>query len=226
MSALAVLGFSLFVGLGIWQLERAAEKTELYASFDGRGEGPLRKPPASLGDARYRNLKIDGRYVANRQILIDSMTYQGRVGYQVLTPLQIPGVDRWLIVNRGWLPAPAFRSQLPAVDLGTHSRTISGKLDRLPRPGLRLAPVDAPGGSWPRVLVFPTIEELSKALEQPLFDYQLLLDPQAVDGFVREWAPRVMGPDKHRAYAVQWFVFALVLVALFVVLNLREVRRG
>ncbi len=226
MSALAAFGFSLFVGLGIWQLQRAAEKAELYASFDAGGETPLLQPPALLGNARYRNLEIEGHYVANRQILIDNMTYKGRVGYQVLTPLRIARVDRWLIVNRGWLPAPSLRTELPAVDVDTRGRTISGKIDGLPRPGLRLEPDSASGGNWPKVMVFPTFEDLSKALGKPLFDYQLLLAPQHADGFVRDWAPRVMGPDKHRAYAVQWFVFALVLVALFIVLNLREVSRG
>ena len=76
-------------------------------------------------------------------------------------------------------------------------------------------------------MVFPSFEDLSLALGQPLFDYQLLLDPERGDGFQRNWAPRVMGPDKHHAYAVQWFAFALVLVALFIVLNFRrEGRRG
>lgn len=222
MSLLAGVGVSLFVGLGIWQLQRAAEKAALYASFEAGAAGGLRTAPASLGDARYRNLEVHGRYIANRQVLIDNMTHQGRVGYQVLTPFQIADVDRWLIVNRGWVVAPALRSQLPALDVDTLKRTISGKMDRLPRPGLRLEQAASVEESWPRVMVFPTFEDLSEAFKKPLFDYQLLLDPERSDGFQRTWAPRVMGPDKHRAYAVQWFAFALVLVALFIVLNLRR----
>ena len=222
MSFLAAIGFSLFVGLGIWQLQRAAEKELLYASFEMGSEERLRRAPAKLGDARYRHLQIDGSYVANRQIFIDNMTYQGQVGYQVLTPFQITDVDRWLIVNRGWVRAPALRSELPMIDVGMLKRTISGKMDRLPRPGLRLERPAGASEDWPQVMVFPTFEDLSQALGKPVFDYQLLLDPEHSDGFQRHWAPRVMGADKHRAYAAQWFVFALVLVALFVVLNLRR----
>jgi surfeit locus 1 family protein len=227
MSLLAAIGFSLFVGLGVWQLQRAEDKALLYASFEAATEGHLATAPAKLGEARYRTLQITGRYVADRQILIDNMTHQGRVGYQVLTPFQMTDVDPWLMVNRGWVQAPALRSELPAVDIGVLNTTISGKMDRLPQPGLRLEQAAGAGEDWPRVMVFPTFEDLSQALGKPVFDYQLLLDPEHSDGFQRHWTPRVMGPDKHRAYAAQWFVFALVLVALFIVLNLsREVDSG
>jgi len=227
MSLLAGMMFSIFVGLGIWQLERAAEKAALYEKFETGAEQQIYHPPTSLGDGRYRTLKVDGRYIANRQILIDNMVYNGQVGYQVLTPFQLAGFDRWLIVNRGWIVAPASRRELPAVDVGVLSRTISGKMDRLPRPGLRLEQVASSPEDWPKVMVFPTFKDLSQALGKPLFDYQLLLDPEHADGFRRNWAPRVMGPDNHRAYAAQWFAFALVLVALFIVLNLRsEVSSG
>ena len=35
------------------------------------------------------------------------------------------------------------------------------------------------------------------------------------DGFVREWNPVIMSPEKHIGYAVQWFSMTFVLILLF-----------
>ena len=68
-------------------------------------------------------------------------------------------------------------------------------------------------------MLFPNFEDLADTLEMPVLDYQLLLDPADDDGFQRLWAPRVMDPAKHRAYAAQWFGFALLALVLVMVLN-------
>jgi surfeit locus 1 family protein len=51
----------------------------------------------------------------------------------------------------------------------------------------------------------------------------LLLDPQLPDGFVREWAPPGMPPDRHFSYAIQWWGFAVVLLVIYFGLNFRKV---
>ena len=39
----------------------------------------------------------------------------------------------------------------------------------------------------------------------------------------RRWRPALgFGPERHLGYAIQWFAFALVSVALFIALNLRQ----
>jgi surfeit locus 1 family protein len=223
ITLLAGAAVGLFVFLGAWQLQRAGQKTVLYESFSSGESRVLTSAPATLGDARYATVRILGSYVPDRQVLIDNMTQAGRVGYQVLTPLRIPGESRWLVINRGWVPAPVSRSELPSITVPADERIVHGIMDRLPQPGLRL-PATAIGAEpvWPRVMLFPDFEDLAEALEMPVYDYQLLLDPADDDGFARVWAPRVMGPAKHRAYAAQWFGFGLLAVVLVVVLNLSK----
>ncbi|HEY9031818.1 MAG TPA: SURF1 family cytochrome oxidase biogenesis protein, partial [Kangiella sp.] len=43
--------------------------------------------------------------------------------------------------------------------------------------------------------------------------------------FVRQWELVASPPEKHIAYAVQWFGMALVLIILFIVLNLKRERQ-
>ena len=80
----------------------------------------------------------------------------GRPGFRVLTPLQRSDGMGWVLVDRGWVPLGATREQLPDVSVGIGEREVSGRLDRLPIPGVRIGPAAAPGASgWPRVLNFP-----------------------------------------------------------------------
>jgi cytochrome oxidase assembly protein ShyY1 len=51
----------------------------------------------------------------------------------------------------------------------------------------------------------------------------LLTDPAPSSGFVREWTPNVMPPERHAAYAFQWFALAVATIAIFIVRHWRKV---
>jgi len=52
----------------------------------------------------------------------------------------------------------------------------------------------------------------------------LLLDPVDEYGFVREWkAVYGVTPDKHRAYALQWFTLAVVLLMIYMGVNSKRI---
>ncbi len=218
-----VLLMALFLSLGAWQLRRADEKALMFERFATGGGLPELVAPIDdreVEEHRYRRVELRGRYVSSRQLLLDSMTHQGRAGYQVLTPLRTRD-GGLVLVNRGWVAGDADRRILPRLEVGEAARVVRGRLDALPRPGLKL---EAPGGSagWPQVVFFPTFEELEARLEEPIARYQLLLDSQAPEGFVREWRPRTLTPERHVGYAIQWFSFAGVLLVMGVVLGLRS----
>ena len=59
-------------------------------------------------------------------------------------------------------------------------------------------------------------------MDTELGDYQILLNPEEPDGFQRQWQPGGMGPQRNRAYAVQWFSFAAAAVVIYLVVNLRR----
>jgi surfeit locus 1 family protein len=75
------------------------------------------------------------------------------------------------------------------------------------------------------VVQFPTAEELAQRLGEPVLDYQLLLDPEEPDGFVREWRAPGVAPERNLSYAGQWWLFATGAFAAAVVLTVRTVRR-
>ncbi len=222
-SAAAVVCFVLFANLGRWQLERAHEKDALFASFEQQQPMAAALGLASHDNAeenRYQHRKVYGHYDTAHQFLLDNMVHQGRVGYQVLTPLILPDRQQALLINRGWIPLAGTRQDLPSVAVETGLRHLTGRIDRLPRVGIRPGPgVAMDQRGWPRLALFPTTNELEDVLEYPLFDFVLLLNKNEPDGYLRQWRPKVMSANRHRGYALQWFAMAATILILFTVLS-------
>lgn len=219
-----VLAGSLFVGLGLWQLDRAWQKEGLQSAFDeattdARVNLRLDTPTPDVGATV--SAQAQGRYAPDRQLLLDNQPRERVPGYRVWTPLQIPG--GWLIVDRGWVAADADRRRLPSIDVDDAPRTVRGYWRPLPAPGLRLDSQPCREDSFPRVVSYPTAEQLSCVLGAPVANGVLLLDAAEPEGFVREWTtPNPVPPSRHYAYAAQWFAFAATLLVLFVKFSLKR----
>lgn len=219
-----MLAIALLVKLGLWQLGRAEEKRTIVSEYETRSAeppqaGPLTDHEAKL--ARYTPLVMSGRFDGARQFLLDNIVHRGHVGYQILTPFYVEDGGGWLIVNRGWKPLTGSRESLPRVEVDDVRRSISGLVDFLPRPGIRVDSGVQQAG-WPKVVQYPEMQALSDALGERLYGYQLLLAPGVPDGFLREWEPRHLKPERHLAYAVQWFALGITLLIIYVALNLKK----
>jgi len=223
---LTAVALAAFVSLGTWQLGRAREKRGLVEEFAAGGRDTVEASGLDLGGLpRYQRVRLLGAYDPSRQVLLDNMpSAAGRPGYRVLTPLRRADGRGWVMVDRGWVPLGASREALPDVAVGAGERELSGVLDVLPEPGLRLGPAAAPGATgWPRLLLFPTEADLESALGLELETRIVLLDADRPDGYERSWRPATgFGPERHLGYALQWFAFAVVAVVIFIALNLRR----
>jgi len=228
VAILALLLFgALFSSLGAWQLRRAEASRATFASFDaGAAEAPLTVLPNGLDNTqRFRRIEVGGDYVPEPQLLLDNMLHDGEAGYHVITGLRVAGRRELVLVNRGWVPVGTDRRALPDVAVDTMPRRIVGRLERLPRPGMRLGaaePVAADSAAI--VMQYPAAADVEQVLGQPVLDYQLLLDPAEVDGYVREWRAPGMLPERHLSYAGQWFALAIGAVAAGVVIGWKTAR--
>lgn len=236
----------VFVALGLWQWNRGQARQQNWDAF---ADAASEAVPASANQLarlpRYTRVEVTGRYDAARQFLLDNRSHAGMPGYEVLTVLELDAGGR-LLVNRGWVPFTGFRDQLPDIALpandadaaqppmegdagqpgdfpGSAQRRLTGRLAGLPVAGLasgRLGPEHAQG--WPRVTSFPTMAQLEAAYGGSLLPPVLLLDEESGPGYVRDWQPPGLPPERHIGYAVQWWGFALLLVGLYVGLNLKR----
>lgn len=223
---LTVAAVALFVRAGFWQLDRAEQKEHLLTQFEAGQRSTIDLASSSTDVGRYQRVRARGRYDAAHQILLDNMPWEsGRPGYRVLTPFELESGEWWL-VDRGWVPLGRTRADLPAIEVGEELRTIHGRIDRFPQPGLRLGeaqPTD--GNAWPRVLSFPEHATLERELRRTVAERIVRLEASEPDGYQRAFrAPVTVGPGRHIGYAVQWFAFAATAVILFLVLSFRKTR--
>jgi surfeit locus 1 family protein len=227
-----VILLSLAVGfamLGFWQLGRAEQNRGLQDGFARGAAQPAVELAMAAADpvsVRYRPITARGHYRAEQQILLDNLTHQGQAGYQVLTPFDIGG-EALLLVNRGWVPADPDRNRLPDVALASRdAETVTGRIDLLPRTALSLGANQIAAAAPVQVLSFPDLGEIAAALGAPVHPFQLLLDPQAPWGYVRDWQPAGVPPERNTAYAVQWFGLAGLAVVIAAILGVRTMQRG
>lgn len=217
----------LFASLGTWQLRRAELNRATRAQFaSGAADNTVDLPRELDDDLRFRRVQVRGELVAAPQFLLDNMLHDGVAGYHVLTALRVAGGSEHVLVNRGWVPAGGDRRILPDLGVDTATRTVAGRLERLPRPGMRLGTTDGGAAAAPVVVLqYPTAVELERLLERPVYDFELLLDAAEPDGFVREWQAPGVPPERNVAYAGQWFLLSVGALAAAVVMTFGVMRR-
>ena len=209
-AGLAFIG--AFISLGLWQLDRAAEKTALLELFEDGGG--YTEPPNFSSLEAFDRIEVPGRYRPDRQVLIDNIPMDGRLGYYVVTPFEPSTNDPLLLVNRGWVPKGRGISELPDTNVATEFTSVRGLVGHLPRVAIRPGEAFAEHGPWPRVALYPTADEVAAELQEAVLPVVLLLAPDAPDGFVRNWQPNVSGPMTHYSYAFQWFAMTAAVVGL------------
>lgn len=225
--ATAVL-LPLLLALGNWQLQRAAQKETLLQQWSAQAAlpplevGPDELPILRAGRAAGRRLVVHGRWDARRQILLDNQVFHGEAGYRLFTPLRI-AESRAVLVDRGWLAGGPRRDLAPAVLPVGGEALLTGVAAPPPAPGpLAQQVVDASlGGGLLRVQQID-VGDLSQRLGLDLEPWTLRLDPAEPGGPLREAPLPRFTPERHRAYALQWFLLAALLAGLYLGLNLRR----
>jgi len=226
--ALGALALSAgFVALGVWQLGRGEFKELQRAAF----ERQLAAAPAALAgavDAQRPTLPLRvagaGRYEADATLLLDNQTLDGRAGVHVLTVFRPDGARRGVLVDRGFVALPPDR-RAPPIEAPAAS-SLAGMLAAPPAAGIRLGDARAIRGAMPSLVPWLDVARVAKDFDVELADAVVLLDERAPDGFTRRWEPlrNTIPPERHRAYAVQWFALAAAVWVTYGVLLWRHRR--
>lgn len=203
--------------LGFWQIQRAQEKTVRLAQIETRQSSAPLSLEALLSmqdDKRDVPFNAFGELNTEKYFLLDNRLESGKVGYHVLAQLTTnQGV---LLVNFGWVKAANRRDILPEVNLPFMQLKVNG-ISQIPFSNPMVTETAKVGDPWPMVVQAIDLDKLSKFSGKSLLPIVMQLDPVHPDGFVRNWKAVVMAPEKHYAYALQWFGLALACILIYIV---------
>ena len=218
----------LFVRLGVWQLHRAAFKDDLLRRYAAAAVAPpqdfaavaARPPP----DA-YPRVRVRGRYLADRVYLLDNPKHDDRGGVEVYVPLRVPGADRLLLADLGFLSGNGTDQapQLPPLPDGVQD--LRGLYVPPPGRGFEMGGnALARQTAWPKKTIYLDLSQVAADLGAKLYPRVLSLDADPASIYVRVHTLDFgdMPPARHRAYAFQWFSFAIAVVVILLVLNRRR----
>ena len=210
----ALLAAALTARLGVWQLDRAAQKLGLQAAIDAEAT----KPPlgnTAIGTAPlHRNVVLRGTWVAERTVWLDNRPMDGHAGFFVVTPLRLAGRSDAILVQRGWAPRNQVdRGQLPPLATPVGEVEVTGRLAASPSRLYEL-------GTGSTGAIRQNLDPAAFAVESGLALLPLTVVQTAPagadDGLLRHWPAADLGLHKHYGYAFQWFALCALIVGLYV----------
>ncbi len=228
---LSLLGLTILLALGTWQMARKAEKEELIDKIEARRTGE----PVSLeraiqsGDvasADFQRVEVAGTWIAGKERFYYAPQPRLGPGYDIYQPLQYAST-KVVWVNRGYIPERA-RSKPNLWRAADGEVTIAGTA-RLPAtPGTFTPKNDVKGNIWywrdlagMQTSAFAGSEGLEAA---PVF---VVAEPErrisdvdkanALDGpLPKRGVSELVVLNRHLEYALTWYGLALTLVGVYV----------
>ncbi|WP_227592942.1 SURF1 family protein [Kangiella spongicola] len=234
-SIVPTLGFLLLLPvllrLGVWQLDRADEKHQLISDLKQQSQAQAIPLAKALKQEKPDMMPVtsEGRLIPNITLVTDNQTKNGRLGYEVYGLWQAKNVDKPIIISRGWLPRKDFYQKVPQIP-AFEGNTVEGSLYYSKGHN----PVVANNAEWQQFegvwligqFDFQTLAEKVKQMGYDSAPFIIRLKADDNSEFVRQWELIASPPEKHIAYAIQWFAMALALVLLFIILNLKRVKNN
>jgi surfeit locus 1 family protein len=217
------------VRLGLWQLDRAAQKTALAAGQAERAAMPplpaqaLARSPAEAAAQWHRQVTVTGRWMPQHTLFLENQPLDGRVGFVAVTPLLLAPGDA-VLVQRGWAPRdPADRTHVPALHSPDGEVTLSARI--APWPSRRLDLGAEESGRIRQNLDAAALAREWRVELRPLSLLEVQNGPVAGDTWVRRWVAPTPDVGKHHGYAFQWFALATLIAGLTLWYRILKPRR-
>lgn len=213
MTVFVLIFLPITLSLGIWQLNRGEDKQRFIAEMAAATSSNIQtfQPQTQYAIGQMLSMCVEW---SGQQWFFDNRTHAGRVGYDLYLPVRVCRTETPVLLRLGWLEGTRSRAQLPEVpNLALWSDPIEATVQVRPSPGMPMlsAPAEALSeGVW----------RVQSMADLPPGDWQVgvlmaqLVVPAEL-ALVDQWNPVAVPPERHLAYAIQWFGLASVLVIGF-----------
>jgi len=220
-TVLVLVGGAVCVRLGIWQLDRLAQRRAFNAHVEAAWAAePLilnGQTTDDLNAMEYRAVSVSGTYDFENQVVLRNRYFQDEYGYHLLTPLLLDDGSA-VLVDRGWIPADGNDSpvgwrkydQPGLVTVHGQIRLGQSKTDLGGVPDPTLTPGQTKLDFWNII----NLERIQEQVPYPLLTVfvQPEVDPADVTPPIPYQPEIELTEGPHKGYAGQWFIFATILV--------------
>lgn len=221
VTAAAVFFSLLGLALGVWQLDRAAQKEALQAAMQAQaGKPPLDNVQVMVlaGQGRmhergvlYHPVRLSGRWLSDQTVYLDNRQMEAKVGFFVLTPLRLEPQGQVVMVQRGWVPRNfQQREQVPEVQTPAGLVLVEGDIALAPS---KLYAPGAPGEGPIRQNL--DLDQYRIETGLPIEAFTVRESGPPSQGMRRQWPVINFGIEKHYGYAFQWFALSLLIAGLY-----------
>jgi surfeit locus 1 family protein len=214
MGLLALAGAVLCVRLGIWQLDRLAQRRARNAVVRARIAEPavdVRTLPADTTDLRFRRVTVRGTTAPALELAWAQRGRRGSPGVNLLSAVRVADSLPLVLVNRGWVYSPDGTQ----VDLARWREgdtiDVTGYLEPI---GASL-PGRWRGTAHPRSVRWLDRDSLAALLGAPVAPVLVVVTGDTTPGSADRIArvpPPPLDEGPHQSYALQWFSFATIAV--------------
>ena len=219
---LIIATLALLISLGFWQLDRADEKRAIEGQIANASANSVEliTDVDLLGGKEYRNVRLQGSYIKDKQFIYDNQIVDQISGYYVLTPFILKGDTKVILINRGFIPWNGRRDQIANIDIGAKITGVKVQISKpVKRIELKASQIKQ---DFPVLIQALDLDEMSAIASLDFASIVGLLSPESENGFVRKWEPYTGSIERHIGYAIQWFLMALVLSIIGVRLALKQ----
>lgn len=218
ITLVTLLGVTLLCSLGVWQLMRKEQKVALIqqaASVSTQNALDKTTLANTAQAERYAMVQLKGTFLNQYSILLDNKIKNGQVGYHLITPVALSDT-KWLLVDRGFIPAGPKRVDLPKIPSVLGEVTIEGYLDFSYRNPFISNALETEKIQWPLRMQYLDLPLLSQIWHKEIFPMLVILDSKPTQ------ITYEISPAKHQGYAIQWFGLSLTLFFFYLFSHLRR----
>ena len=219
-----ILLLPLLISLGIWQWHRSVQKQqwlEQQAMFQNQPPvsiaqiGLALEGGVELQQMQHRRVAIYGNFFHAPLFFTDNKIRDGQFGFEVIAPFITWQNKQVLLLNLGWIAAPD--RAIPHIDMPDYFQYLEAHIYIPEKPAfLQSIPLESRDR---QIITYPDISALMQFLGKPMiYPFILRLEPGQPNALNTDWPqPPGIAPQRHIAYAFQWFALALTLCLLYLI---------
>ncbi len=222
-----IISLMTLISLGTWQVYRLIWKNSLISNYVYKFNNEIIKYNKNFkfnNEFEYRRINIKGRFINEKEILIIGKTFEGNVGFHLITPF-ITKEEKLLLINRGWISEKLKLRTSRSFSLIEEDIVIDGIIRRPQEKGYFVPENDPIDNFWFTIKPY----QIEKALKLESFDLEKKFYVDVIRNKGKLTLPiGVSGnPDfrnQHLTYAITWYSLAITLLIIYFAFHIKEKR--